>query len=128
MKTFRILVVLIFALLTVSVIGCGRSDGLSAFKEKNKTNVAKVSTCFKIYGSRNGPQAPQDKDELVAFLKTPRVAKNLERLEIDAENLESIFISQRDGQPLKTKWGGNIYPEMAMNMKTSGMASTNPSG
>lgn len=91
--------------------GCFSRSGLSEFKERNKTNVAKVSTCFKIYASRNG-KSPESQEQLVAFLSEERVAKNLERLGVDPNDLESIFVSDRDGEPLKIRWGVKWDPDM----------------
>jgi len=100
-------------MLGVSIVmfGCGPPDIAAEFREKNKTHVAKVSTCFKIYGSRNGNQGPENQEELVEFLKGERVAKNLERLGVNPEEIDAIFVSERDGKPLKIKWGVKMNPE-----------------
>ncbi len=114
MTRFRISSALFVALCTFSVVGCGDGDRHAAFKEKNKTNVARVSTCFKLYASRNGQNAPKDQEELTAFLKSPNIKKNIERLGISQDDVDAIFVSERDGKPLKIKWGGKVNPEMAM--------------
>ena len=93
--------------------GCSGRSGLSEFKDRNKTNVAKVSTCFKIYASRNG-EAPESQEQLVAFLSEERVAKNLERLGVDPLGLDEIFISERDGEPLKIRWGTKWNPDLSI--------------
>jgi len=102
--------VMLVAVLIVPMLGCGE-DILSEFKEKNKTHVAKVATSFKVFASRNGQKSPESQAELVAFLKEPRVAKNIERMGIDPNAIEKIFVSDRDGEPLKIKWGITMDPE-----------------
>jgi len=99
-------------LVACAILGCGRGDVLSEFNEKNKTNVAKVSTCFKIFASRNENRAPKSQEELVAFMTEERVAKNLERLGLNPDTLDSIFVSERDNKPLKIRWGVDWDPEM----------------
>lgn len=98
-------------LLALSFSGCGGGGGLSEFKDRNKMNVAKVSTCFKIFASRNNNKTPESEEQLVAFMKEERVAKNLERLGLDVDKLDSIFVSERDGEPLKIRWGAKWDPE-----------------
>ena len=94
------------------VTGCGdaQSAALQTVKEINKTNVGKVRTCFVIFNSRNG-RAPNDQEELVAFLKGGTVDKNLERIEITSDTVDKIFTSERDGEPLKIKWGVKMGDE-----------------
>lgn len=107
-NSFRILMML---LLVFCFTGCGGDSGLSEFKDRNKLNVAKVSTCFKIFASRNNNKTPESQEQLVAFLKEERVAKNLERLGVKVDELDSIFVSERDGEPLKIRWGAKWDPE-----------------
>lgn len=107
----RIFNALLIAVFAIPMVGCGGDAGLSEFKERNKTNVAKVATSFKIFASRNQQKAPKDQAELVAFLAEDRVKKNIERLGIDPDEIEAIFVSDRDGQPLKIKWGIEMDPE-----------------
>jgi hypothetical protein len=93
--------------------GCGDSKSavLGDLKKLNKYNVAKARACLQIYASRNNQKAPKDKEQLLAFLKAGSVDRNLERIGIDKNNIEEVFISERDGKPLKIKWGGRIDPD-----------------
>lgn len=84
---------------------------LNKFKEKNSTNVAKIATTFQIFASRNGQKAPASEEELKTFLKSGAVDKNLERAGIPVADIDSIFISERDGKPLKVRYDIKMDPD-----------------
>lgn len=97
----------------IASVGCDNNPSLAKLKEINKTNVAKVKTCFVIFDSRKG-KSPESKEELLEFLRGGSVDRNLERIDITQENLEEIFVSERDGKPLKIRWGLKMNPERLM--------------
>jgi len=100
-------------ILVVFTIGCGDPKGalMAELKELNKYNVAKARACVVLYASRHDEKGPKNKEELMAFLNEGSVDRNLEYIGIDKNDIESIFTSERDGQPLKIKWGGRHDPD-----------------
>ncbi|QDT69287.1 hypothetical protein MalM25_22230 [Planctomycetes bacterium MalM25] len=101
-------VVLVASLLS----GCVSEEArlLKEVKDLNKTSVMKLRACFEMYASRNGRQYPESEEELIAFLTSGEVDANLERIGIDSTAVEDIFTSQRDGQPLKVRYGIRYNP------------------
>ncbi len=81
---------------------------ISEFREANKTNVAKVRTCYELFATRNDERGPKSQQELVDFLKGGTVDKNLKRLGLSVDEIDDIFVSERDGEPIKVKWGQRV--------------------
>ncbi len=99
-------------------LGCSNdpaASGLARIKELNSTNVAKVRTCFIMYESRT-KRWPKNQDELTRVLTSGqgRLDRALERIGVSSESFEEIFVSERDGKPLKIKWGIKMHPERIM--------------
>lgn len=101
-------VVLVASLL----LGCGSEEArlLKEVKDLNETSVMKMRACFEMYASRNGRKYPESREELVAFLTSGQVDANLERIGVDPAAIDDIFTSQRDGQPLKVRYGIQYNP------------------
>lgn len=98
------------AAILICIAGCSSSAEKAAqdFLELNKTNVAKVRTCFILYAYRNQMEAPKNQEELLEFLESGKVDRNLKRAGINPEAIDQIFVSERDGQPLKIRWGSKL--------------------
>ena len=111
-KNFTGVTGLVLLLLFV-LVGCGddRSRGMASLKNLNKTNVMKVRTCFLIYHSRFFT-TPKNKEELLELLQSGSVDKNLQRIGIDPENIEEIFTSERDGEPIKIQWNVKMVKDV----------------
>ncbi len=93
-------------LCTALLIGCGTGDVITDQVAKaNKHNVSKVASCYNLYLMRNGFKGPKDKAELVKLIQDPLVAKNMEMIGVDPADPEAIFISDRDGEEIKVRWG-----------------------
>lgn len=101
------------ALALFALTGCGDQNSamLNELKDRNSTNVARVSSLYKLYTYRHNSKGPDDREELIAFVNSGDVDKNLERIGVPKENPENLFISERDGQPLKVRWGLKIRPD-----------------
>ena len=90
-------------------IGCGGDPVAEAFKEMNKLNMSKLANSYVMFASVNGNVGPKDADELKNFIKTDeRVPPRLGMTSSDLENLDSIFISDADGEPFMIRFGLKI--------------------
>lgn len=100
--------------LLVFISGCGHGDARTANLEKareiNKHNVAKLRSCIGLYCLRNEMKAPKSEKQLSSFLTSGKVNRNLERLDLTVDSVSDIFSSDRDGQPLKVRWGVRTGP------------------
>lgn len=94
-------------LIACALSGCsGPNDFSSEVREANKTNVAKVRSCYMLFKENNGMKAPKDKNELVAFIQESTVIDSpLGRLGIDRNKIDEYFISERDNKEVKVRWG-----------------------
>ena len=73
---------------------------------KNDSNIKRLVNLYWGYQFLHGWQGPKDQQALKDFVKQGKLpAKNFQMMGIDPEKLDSIFISERDGQPFKVKYG-----------------------
>ena len=105
-------------LLLCCSVGCKENQVatvMASYKQRNASNVCKVRTCFCIYEIRTG-KWPKSQKELTQFLTSGhgRVTRDLERIDISPETVEDIFVSERDGKPLKIKWGIRMHRDRIM--------------
>lgn len=72
-----------------------------AIRQSNKTNIQRLSNCYSMYQFNNGWQGPVDEASFKKYLSEVR-PEILSRMGID--DIDSIFISERDGQPFKVRY------------------------
>lgn len=99
-------------LLLAAATGCVDQNALllQQVRDLNETNVMKVRTCFEMFASRHDRRYPESQEELAAFLKSGKVDANLERLGVDPAAVDELFKSERDGEPLKVRYGIPFSP------------------
>ena len=84
--------------------GCG--DKIPTLADVNDSNIKRVHSIYKIYQKANNYAGPENQDEMTKFVNEDATAKVLvERMNLDVSDLSGIFVSERDGQPFKIKWG-----------------------
>ncbi len=85
------------------VLGCGKPlPGV----EYNSTNVRRLRTAYNIYARLNGIKGPASEEEFKEFMKSDLTAKiRLERIGVQVEDFDEIFVSERDGKPFKVRYG-----------------------
>lgn len=115
----RTTTLLLLALLFL--IGCRDTtieDGVAAL---NSSKIKQLYNCYALYGQNNGYRGPKDKEELVEFLLRPNYERNLKLMQIDRDNLEQLFINDRDGEPFKIRWGVNGWGDKAVIFEAVGV-------
>ena len=81
-------------------------------RNSNDSNIKRVGTVYSLYSSRFRHTGPKSKEELISFLTTnDKILKKLERINLNPENIEDIFISENDGEEFKIRWGVFINPD-----------------
>ena len=96
----RHFVCLVFAacLFALTFAGCSSDSQVeSLLKSINTNNAQRLSNLYNMYQSQHGWVGPESMDELKEFVKK-LPAKRLERMGIDAGDLDSLFTSERDGK------------------------------
>ena len=97
-------------LLIAAALTAGCSDPVARqVAAMNDTNLKKVSSLYRFYQYRNGWQGPKDAASLRAFVDQAP-PKKLEMMQVDPAQFDSFFVSERDGQPAKVRWGVAIGP------------------
>jgi hypothetical protein len=101
---------LAFAVASVGIIGlvgCGEGDFVAnAVNEANKSNIQRVANCYQMFQMNTpGYKGPKDLDEFKAFLSDPSRKKNLEMMGVDAANIGALFVSDRDNEEIKIRFG-----------------------
>ena len=103
--TQRLLVLLAItgcAMLTLS--GCGGVTAESALAKANETNIKRLSNLYFSFQMKNGWKGPKDEQDFKNFLNSYS-PKKLERIGIDPNAIDELFISSRDGQPFRIRYG-----------------------
>jgi hypothetical protein len=108
-----------FLLLSVLALiwdgGC--ADRVTAeVASKNNSNIKRLVNLYAGYQLTHGWQGPHDKEALKDFVKRGGLpAKNFQMMGIDPDKLEFLFVSERDGEQFKVKYGvaggiGSVTP------------------
>lgn len=93
--------------LTIAV-GCGAgNDAASGIAAANDSNIRRLGNLYQACRLRNDAQGPKDQAELMTFLRQNMAPTRLERMGVDPDNIEGLFVSDRDGQPLVIRYGVN---------------------
>lgn len=105
----------------VMLAGCGGSD-LPELADLNNSNIRRVHSIYKMYMSAHDFKGPKNEEELKKHCASDNTAKVLiERMGLDPTQLDDIFVSERDGQPFKIRWGLSGIPDHAIVFEAVGV-------
>ena len=104
MPGFNVFGLLLVCLVVCGATGCGGFDADSAVKEANGTNAQRLVNLYQYHQLRNSGEGPKDELSFRAFIggMNPLI---LGRMEVDANSLDELFVSARDGQPFNIRYG-----------------------
>ena len=86
-------------------VGCSSgSDPDSAIASVNKTNIQRLANLYLTYQSLHEWHGPADEAQFKTFLHGFN-AHMLSRIGVDPNALDQLFVSERDGQPFKIRYG-----------------------
>lgn len=84
--------------------GCGSDlNPNDAVAAANTNNIQRLSNLYLAFQSENGWVGPPDDSSLKEFIRG-LPTNTLTRIGIEPNNVDSIFISDRDGQPFKLRY------------------------
>jgi hypothetical protein len=87
------------------VTGCSNSsDPVDTLASVNETNLQRLANLYFTYQSKHDWRGPADEAEFKSFLRGYNPAK-LTRIGIDPNKIDDLFLSERDGQPFKIRYG-----------------------
>lgn len=100
------------AILWLSV-GCGSGDVAGdMFAKANDINIKRLSSLYAVYSAQHGYTGPKDEAEFKAFI-AKQDKKRLKMIGVDPENLDKLFVSERDNQPFRIRWELQVRPRQA---------------
>ena len=87
----------------VGLTGCGGMTPESSVAESNKTNMQRLGNMYQMFQFKNQLRGPRDEAEFKEFIRgvNPKV---LEPRGIDPNDLDSLFVSQRDKEPFAIRY------------------------
>lgn len=88
-------------------VGCLQQDPASRIAAANDSNIRRLGNLYQAFRLRKDNQGPKDEAELKDFLHQEMPPTKLERMQIDPNNIEALFSSDRDGQPFVIRYGVN---------------------
>jgi hypothetical protein len=84
-------------------IGCSSSNPDSTLASLNESNVQRLVNLYFAYQKSHDFQGPKDEQDFRQFVQGVSPDK-LQRIGVDSASLDSIYISERDGQPFKIRY------------------------
>ena len=90
----------------VALTGCSGADADSMIADANDTNVKRLATLYSIFHNKNKLKGPKNEEELREFVEA-QDPNLLKRGGIDANKMDELFVSERDGEPFVIRYKVN---------------------
>lgn len=108
-------------LLAFCLVGCDFRSG-PTLAEVHNTNIKKLRAAYSFYLVTHNLNGPENEEELKGYLKNNAGAKvKMERIEVLPEQVDDIFVSERDGKPFKVRYGLQGYSDHAIVFEAEGV-------
>ncbi len=108
---------LIGGMLLALSLGCSDDPLKKQVLRDYKSNLRKVHFCYTTYMVRHGDVGPENKEQLIDYLKTdPTAIHIIKQVGLTPDTVDDIFVSERDGEPFVIRYGvvdredGGDYP------------------
>jgi len=90
-----------------AVTGCGptRPNVASMIAAVNDANGKRLANLYAIYQSRYLGNGPRDKATFEKFIAQEMTRAELDGTGVDQKSLDTLFMSERDGQPFFIRYG-----------------------
>lgn len=103
-------------------LGCGGGNPVPSLADVNNTNMKKLRGAYGLYQLKHGLVGPKNEEEFKNYLKVDAGAKvKLGRMGVTPETVDDIFISERDGQPFKVRYGLKGLSDHAIVFEAEGV-------
>ena len=91
------------ALLCFLAVGCSDNKA-GAIAALNQSNIQRLTNLYSAYQAAHSFQGPSDEAALRSYVKV-QAPWRLQLMQIDPDKLDELYISERDRQPFKVKYG-----------------------
>ncbi len=96
---------LIFSAFLIAIsTGCGGPTAEDLLAAANDNNIKRVTNLYAAFQSRHNWKGPKDEADFKSFLNNWN-PKKLSNIGVDPNAIEEVFISNRDGEPFKIRYG-----------------------
>ena len=103
--------------------GCSGTSPKSLIAEANDMNVKRLATAYSFFHLKNKFKGPKNEAEFKKFISEQDSAR-MELAGIDVNDVDSLFVSERDNLPLKIRYGINSRvrgPSLAVIFEDTGV-------
>lgn len=121
MNALTRLPLLLVAISLCSLPGCRDTTIEDAIAAANSSHIQQLYNCYSLFCHQNKYRGPKDETELKEFLQNPRYEKNLKLMQINRDALDEMFVSERDGEPFKVRYGVNGLGNKAVIFESTGI-------
>ncbi|QDV73998.1 hypothetical protein [Botrimarina mediterranea] len=90
-------------LFVATVTGCSQSSPESTLASLNESNVQRLTNLYFAYQKKHDFNGPKDEQDFRQFIQGISPDK-LSRIGVDSASIDTVFISDRDGQPLRVRY------------------------
>ncbi len=90
-------------LFVATVTGCRQSSPESTLASLNESNVQRLTNLYFAYQKKHSFNGPKDEQDFRQFIQGISPDK-LSRIGVDPASIDTVFISDRDGQPLRVRY------------------------
>jgi len=97
----------LMAAIAAITVGCGpsRPDLKGMIAAVNDANGKRLANLYTIYQSRYLGNGPRDKAAFEKFITQEMTPAELDGTGVDQKSLDTLFVSERDGQPFFIRYG-----------------------
>jgi hypothetical protein len=86
-------------------VGCSGPGVENKVAGMNDSNIKRVANLYMAYQRVHNWQGPKDKTAFTDFIQKEMPAHRLEMMQVNANDIEGLFTSERDGQPFQIRYG-----------------------
>ena len=105
-------VVGLFAIAVAMLVGCGGFNTSTAIQDANATNAQRLANLYAQHQRENKGAGPKDEARFRMYIEQVNPVL-LERIDVDPNQIDALFTSERDGEVLEIRYGvkGNDMSE-----------------
>ena len=120
-KYFRSQMLSAIALLGLIILQAGCSSGPD-MKDVYDSNIKRLHVCYTMFMEDHGYNGPKDEAEFKDYLKNnPTAIYMMKRIDLTPENVDEIFVSDRDNEPFIVKYGLTGVADHAIIFEKTGL-------
>ncbi len=123
MNRIGLTMLLCSSVLMLAGCGGGSGSGDALLANANKTSIDRICTLYSQFQLTNQRNGPSDEATFRTYI-SERPAKQLERIGVDPSDIDSIFVSDRDGEKYEIIWaavGGERDEPVAIVAEKTGV-------